>query len=96
MTTDKRLEDVILKALYSSYEMGKRLEPLSDMESEFDLPCIDLSIKPKLVTAIKSLILSVLPEEREIDPANMPDVYINHDIGFNKCLAEVKKTIGEL
>ena len=60
MTTDKRLEDVILKALYSSYEMGKRLEPLSDMESEFDLPCIDLSIKPKLVTAIKSLILSVI------------------------------------
>ena len=60
MTTDKRLEDVILKALYSSYEMGKRLEPLSDMESEFDLPCIDLSIKPKLVTAIKSHILSVI------------------------------------
>ena len=87
MTTDKRLEDVILKALYSSYEMGKRLEPLSDMESEFDLPCIDLSIKPKLVTAIKSLILSVLPEEIE-----RPQAY-SSDYGYNQCLAEVKKAV---
>ena len=57
------LKKICLPFLYRVYEMGKKLEPLSDMESEFDLPCIDLDISLKLAQAVSTHYEGVIKEK---------------------------------
>jgi len=83
MTTDKRLEDVLdaFKKGYPTYWRDKNIQHAKN--------------------AIKSHILSVLPEERTTYIEDKDASYIGEElpytnVGYNQCLAEIKKAIGEL
>lgn len=49
---EKKFKKEIEKIVMEVYRLGRNTKPFSDMESEFDLPCIDMNIMPRLLSLI--------------------------------------------
>lgn len=79
------------KQIATPYSKLTREEQLSDIEQVN-------RYWPLLLQSIHSLLISKLPERQAFEPTNTPrdEFFKGHQVGHNKCLDEMRKSIDEL